>query len=577
MDPPSGTGRRPGRRAPLVILTLLVALAMALGAGAARAPAVPPPGMNTLFFSPSRSGGCSDGQVSALGEASAPPGQSPTSPTVVTPWNAGLSLLNSPGGPFWTLDGAYASGMAATSWNYSFGYPWQDEPELALLGGTVPGWSTVVYFTSSCGSPQNLENYILAQCYQANGSGPLGGCLAGADKMRCDACPGPQAKFAWGAFTTAGNGASWLVGAGLAFDTIHNTLYFTTAPNGCTGEKTCTVSVWSSPAATMYGEQLSPTLVTTLPGISSPLYMAVDPIGQTLYLTGPPGAEVISVPTSGGQASTVLSGSQWISGSTVVGMAFDPSTGLLYVMSPQTGYEMNQITQVPVGGGSPSIVFTNTVLQNAMGGGEVSGLTVDPANAFVAWGLVPHGPGNTGSIMWGPLDATPSGGPSSLTYGWAGSNDGVAAYIWALAIAGGVGTCQYEGTTFPCPTTTVGASGVTTREAADGTVAIPIRAYQAGVNGPAPPAQASEHGGVAAAPVRGPMVVAFRDRRSGRTLATVRPGFTVRVNAQGVRRVEVPAAAREALRSGHLEVRVRTRNAGTSQGWRTRTLTVRPR
>ena len=247
-------------------------------------------------------------------------------------------------------------------------------------------------------------------------------------------------------------------------------------------------------------------------------------------------------------------------------------------MSPQTGDEPNQITQVPAGGGSPSVLFT----PGAMGtDGEVSGLTVDPANAFVAWGVLAHGStaqGSANSILWGSLDTTPSSGPSSVTYEWTGAADAsYAANIFALAIAGGVGTCQYEGATFPCPTTTVGASGVMAREAPGGTVAIPIRAYRVAVDGPAPPAQASEHGGVAAAPARGPMVVAFRDRRSGRTLATVRPGFTVRANAQGVRRVEVPAVARKALRSGHLEVRVRTRNAGTGQGWRTRTLTVRPR
>jgi len=104
-------------------------------------------------------------------------------------------------------------------------------------------------------------------------------------------------------------------------------------------------------------------------------------------------------------------------------------------------------------------------------------------------------------------------------YSWAGLPDASrAANIDAMTFAGGVGTCQHQGATYPCPTTTAAAAGATARAVATSTVVIPMRAYRAAPDGPAPPAQATEHSGTTPTTVRGPMMVASRERRSGRTL-----------------------------------------------------------
>lgn len=597
------TSRRRGSRVAPAILVVMLALAAAIGVAAGPASSAPPAGMNTLFFSPSGSGSCGGGSISSVGEASAGPGQPPTNPTVVNGGGSPVWLSNGTGGyTLANLDGPYASGMAATSWNYSFGYPWpplltSDLPGRSVIseentmvfpapaGRTGPAWSTLVYFTSNCGKPQDMSNFLMAQCVQSNDSlvlpRPLGSCDA------YSGCLGPECPTnntpAWAAYTTLGasGSATSFVGAGLAMDTTRNILYFTTAPNGCTGPSTCSVSVWSSPVAKSYGQPLTPTLVTTIPGVTSPSYMAVDPIGQTLYLTGRSDSTVISVPTAGGSAATVLSGSNWISGELVTGMAFDASTGVLYVMSSQTGDEPSQIVQVPTGG-SPSLAFGPGSLpgNDPMAiDAEPIALAVDPANALLAWAAQTQGfgpaQGTANTIAYGLLDGGPSSGPGVSVYSWFGLPDASwAANINALTFAGGVGTCQYQGTTYPCPTTTVAAAGTSARAVADSTLMIPMRAYRVAPEGPAPPAQATEHSGSTSTTVRGPMVVAFRDRRSRRTLATVRPGFTLRANARGLRKVTIPGAAREAVRTGRLEVRVRSRNAGTGQRWRTRTLRV---
>jgi len=539
-----------------------------LGMAAAAVPfaaAGPPPGQNTLFFSPSGSGGCSDGQVSAIGEASTQWGASVTpvdpgiTPQVVTPSNPLIGNQFSGGNGSLATMPLYAGGMAATGWTYTLGDPW-------VFSGVAPAWATQVYFTQSrtCANTQ----WLYAACYSTIASSEFNpNTLIQCPKPTPTAGP-PDSTWMWVTYQ-APSGS--VMGGGVAVDTTSNVVYFTTVPSGCTGTASCTATVWSAPAATSDGAMLQATPIATLPGFGNPTELAVDGISQLLFLAGPAKGQVVSLPTApGGTQSVLLSGTPWISGGTVSGLAVDPATATVYVLSAQTGDEPSQIAQVPESGCCARALFTG----DAMGESSLpTALAVDSANGFAAWSTVPQGATKTGSanqLLWGPLDGSPSSGAGAQTYGWLGAPDAsTAAYVGGLALAGGVGTCQYEGASFPCPTTTVAAAGTTAWATGSGKVSIPLRAVVV------------RPGASSSAIARGPMVVTIRERSSAghaaRTFATLRPGFSLKPNTQQAARVAVPQAARAAMRAGRLEVRVQTRPAGFGQRWRTRVLRVRPR
>ncbi|NBP86905.1 MAG: hypothetical protein EBU54_17670, partial [Mycobacteriaceae bacterium] len=257
------------------LLTIMAVVIGLLGMAAAAVPfaaAGPPPGQNTLFFSPSGSGGCSDGQVSAIGEAStqwgasATPVDPGTTPQVVTPSNP---LIGSPSSlatmPF------YAGGMAATGWTYTLGDPW-------VFSGVAPAWATQVYFTQSraCANTQ----WLYAACYSTFPSSEF-------NPNTLIQCPragppteGPPASTWMWVTYQAPSGS--VMGGGVAVDTTSNVVYFTTVPSGCTGTASCTATVWSAPAATSDGAMLQATQIATLPGFGNPTKLAVDGISQLL-------------------------------------------------------------------------------------------------------------------------------------------------------------------------------------------------------------------------------------------------------------------------------------------------------
>ena len=560
----------------LVLIRMLAAVAVfamaaCLAVSSAQASAPGPPGQNTLFFGPSGNGGCSQGQVSALGEASTQWG-TPLTPTniagvaqVVTNSNPLVATGATADGFPQTVD-IYPGSMAATAWSYTGGYPW-------VFDGVAPSWATQVYFTNlqECGNTQ----WLYASCYStaaANGYNP-------STLIQCPYAGGaptfnspPRYTPLWVAYQ-APSGS--VVGGAVAVDTTQNIVYFTTVPTGCAGARTCDVSVWSAPAATSYGARLQPTAVGTLPGFVNPTEMAVDPIAGQLYIASGVSAQVLSLPTApGGSPSVLADGGPFISAS-ITGLAVDTATAMVYVLSAQTGAESNQIARVPETG----CCITSMLTQGAMGSASISSaLALDTANGFLAFASSPAAgakAGNANTMNWAPLDNNSPNTLSSQSYAWGngGPASSAIAYVQGMTIAGGVGTCQYQGASFPCPTTTVAAAGTTVRAGSDGRLAIPLRALR--VRPEAAP------GATSPTPASGPMVVTMRERasagRPARTLATLRPGFSMRANSAAVRRVAIPAAARTALRQGRLEVRVQTRQAGTGQRWRTRVLRVLPR
>ena len=544
------SGASHGRALLLALLSGLLALSFGAGIAAAN----PPPGQSTLFFSPSASGGCGDGQISGIGESSAP-GQPSASPITMSPSNS--PFFQPPGG-YDTASGLYAGGMAATPWGTGFG------------GIMFEQLSSQVYFTNTCsGSSQQL----LAACYSASGYGSVGSAgqltVCGSGEQYGTPLPWPV-WIAWQA------PAGQSVGRGVAIDATRNLLYFATM-SGCTGGTTCqTVNLWVAGTAGSWGDTLTPTLVGQLSGNWSADYLAVDPVTRRLFLLGTNSREVISVPAAGGGSQSVLiSGGSLVSG-TVTGIGVDPSTSMVYVLSAQQGSEPNQIAQVPETGCCATSLFSGGAVGNSS---ESIGLAVDPANGVAVWANSPAGSSPKGlanTISWGPLDAT-----GATTYGWTGApNASYAAYVQALTIAGGLGTCQGAdngGTyNYPCPATSVAAAGTTATASSSGSVVIPLTADVVGGTGPGATSRASMQ--VDARQVTGPMTVTVRDRRragrSARTYATLRPGFSVAPNTRVVRRVTLPATALPSLRRGDLEVQVRTRPAGTGQRWRTRVLRV---
>ncbi len=562
------SGAHHGRVLLLVLLSGLLALAFGAGIAVAQ-----PPGQNTLFFSPT-SGLCSDGQISAVGEASAP-AQSVDSPFAVTS-STSLVIYPPPATGVGTASGLHAASMVSTAWNYSFGYPWPVVGTTGYSGTAGPTWSTLVYFTNSCSGTQQ---YLYAACYAAwpqvmPSQAPLIGC----PKAQVPGVMGPpESTPPWAALSF--EGLNVMVGSGLAMDTTRGILYFQTVPAGCDGTQLCQVSIWSAPVATSYAGTLTPTLVTQLPNNLNSSYMAVDPISSRLFLLGASTKEsqVISIPTSvGGSPSVVLSGGLISSG--VSGLVVDPATAMVYVLSPQEGDDPNQIVQVPETGCCATSLFNGGAVGNSS---LPMGLAIDPANGFLAWANSPngHATGLANSISWGPLD-----GNNATTFGWTGAPDAsYAAYVQAMTIAGGMGTCEGSdnGSTYsyPCPATSVAAAGTTATASSSGSVAIPVTAYVVGGTGAGATSKASMQVGTGR--VTGPMTVTVRDRRrvgrSVRTYATLRPGFSVAPNTRLVRRVTLPASALPSLRRGDLEVQVRTRRAGPGQRWRTRVLRVVPR
>ena len=560
------SGASHGRALLLVLLSGLLALTF----GAGIAVAGPPPGQNTLFFSPSSSGGCGDGQISAIGEASAP-AQSGVNPFAVTSSTSPV-IYPPPATGLGTASGLYAASMVSTAWNYSFGYPWSVDGPTGYWGTAGPTWSTLVYFTNSCSGTQQ---YLYAACYAAwpqvtPSQAPLIGC----PKAQIPGVMGPpESTPPWAAVSF--EGLNVVVGSGLAMDATRGILYFSTVPAGCDGAKLCQVSIWSAPVATSWGGTLTPTLLAQLPNNLNSSHMAVDPISNRLFLLGANMSQVISIPTSGGGSpSVVLSGGSLIS-SGVQGLVVDPATAMVYVLSAQTGDEPNQIAQVPETGCCATSLFSGGAVGNSS---EATALAIDPANGFLAWANSPsgHPAGLANTISWGPLD-----GSNSTAIGWFGAPDAsYAAYVQAMTIAGGVGTCEGSdnGSTFSytCPVTSVAAAGTTATASSSGSVAIPVTAYVVGGTGAGATSKASMQ--VSTGRVTGPMTVTVRDRRragrSVRTYATLRPGFSVAPNTRLVRRVTLPASALPSLRRGDLEVQVRTRPAGPGQRWRTRVLRV---
>lgn len=541
------SGAHHGRALLLVLLSGLLALAF----GAGIAVAFPPPGQNTLFFSPSSSGGCGDGQISGIGESSAS-GQPTNDPITMSPSNSPLFL---PPSGYDTASGLYAGGMAATSWGTGFG------------GIMLEQVSSQVYFTNTC---SGSSPFLLAACYSASDNGSVGsaGQLTVCAAPNGDPLPWPV----WLAWRAPGGQS---VGSGVAIDATRNLLYFQTVPAGCDGAKLCQVSIWSAPVATSWGGTLTPTLLAQLPNNLNSSHMAVDPISNRLFLLGANMSQVISIPTSGGGSpSVVLSGGSLIS-SGVQGLVVDPATAMVYVLSAQMGDEPNQIAQVPETGCCATSLFSGGAVGNSS---EATALAIDPANGFLAWANSPsgHPAGLANTISWGPLD-----GNNSTAIGWFGAPDAsYAAYVQAMTIAGGMGTCEGSdnGSTYsyPCPATSVAAAGTTATASSNGSVAIPVTAYVVGGTGAGATSKASMQ--VSTGRVTGPMTVTVRDRRragrSVRTYATLRPGFSVAPNTRLVRRVTLPASALPSLRRGDLEVQVRTRPAGPGQRWRTRVLRV---
>lgn len=473
----------------------------------------------------------------------------------MSPSNSPLFL---PPSGYDTASGLYAGGMAATSWGTGFG------------GIMFEQVSSQVYFTNTC---SGSSPFLLAACYSASDNGGVGsaGQLTVCAAPNGDPLPWPV----WLAWRAPGGQS---VGSGVAIDATRNLLYFTTM-SGCNGRTTCqTVSIWVAGTVGSWGDTLNPTLVGQLSGNWSADYLAVDPVTRRLFLLGTNSREVISFPAAGGGSQSVLiSGGSLISGA-VSGIGVDPSTSMVYLLSEQMGDEPNQIAQVPETGCCATSLFSGDSVGNSS---EANALAIDPANGFLAWSNVPNGtPKNLANIIsWGPLD-----GNNSTTIGWFGAPDAsYAAYVQAMTIAGGMGTCEGSdnGSTYsyPCPATSVAAAGTTATASSSGSVAIPVTAYVVGGTGAGTTSQASMQVGTGR--VTGPMTVTVRDRRrvgrSVRTYATLRPGFSVAPNTRLVRRVTLPASALPSLRRGDLEVQVRTRRAGPGQRWRTRVLRVVPR
>ena len=506
--------KRPARLRILVVLIAALAIVASVGSGTAAASA--PPGNNLLFLSPSSSGGCGDGTIAGIEEGAA-------SPHVATPSNS--PWLQPPSGHF-TGDGFYANGLASTPYAPGF-------------GGIASGqWSTQAYWTTRCSGP---SNQIFVGCYGIFGDG-------------VDICtePGQAAGLPYPVWVAWEAPAGQTVGTGIAYDAANNVIYLSTYSN-CSGT-TCDVTLWWAGAIWQYGSSLGPTQIATLNGIARPDYLAIDPITQRLFLMGANFNQVISVSAiNGGNQTVVLPSGPLISGN-VTGIAVDPATAMVYVLSAAMGDEPNQIAQVPESGAAPSSLFSG----NSVGDDSLSSaLTIDPANGILLWANSPLGStkgGSANTISWGPLDGT-----NATTYGWFGAPDAsTAGYVQALSVA------TYS------TSTTVAATGTTATATGAGTLTVPLSTYT-------PNASARHTTSRATKPrkVAGSVVVTLRDRKARRhTFGKISKRFSLAANRHGVQRLKLPAEAQAALRRGRLEIVVQTRADGAMQPARTRVLRV---